>query len=105
MGPILQLMVTNQRMKKGMTVIKCHNLQMRKTSDIFWGMVNYLNKYSLRLGELGHNLRQLTKKNVPFILGPEHTEAFDGIKKETTCETKLKYYGPRKPLTLQTMQA
>ena len=40
-------------------------------------MVNYLNKYSLRLAELGDSLHELTKKNAHFLLGAEHTEAFD----------------------------
>ena len=29
----------------------------------------------------GDILRELTKKNAPFVWGPEHTEAFDVIKK------------------------
>ena len=47
-------------------------------------MVNYLIKYSARLAKLGDSLRELTKKNVPSIWGPEHTETFEAIKKEIT---------------------
>ena len=60
----------------------------------FLGMINYLNKYSPRLKELGDRVRELIKKNVPFIWGPEHTEACDAIEKEITTTPKLRYYDP-----------
>ena len=65
----------------------------------FLGMVNYLNNYSSRLEELSDSLRELTKKNGPFLLGPEYTEAFDNIK--ITSGPILKYYDPKTSLTLE----
>ena len=53
-------------------------------------MDSYLNKYSPTFAELGESLKELTKKNLPFIWGPEHTEAFDAIKKEITSAPILK---------------
>ena len=41
--------------------------KLSKTSSVSWGMDNYLNKYLPRLAQLGDSLRELTKKNVPFI--------------------------------------
>ena len=57
---------------------------MSKTSNVLWGMVIYLNKYSLTLAEIGGSLRQLTKRNAPFIWGPEYTETIEAINKEIT---------------------
>ena len=51
--------------------------------------------YSPRLAELGDSLRKLTKKNVTFIWGPEHTKIFDTIKKEITSIPTLKYFDPK----------
>ena len=39
---------------------------------------------------------------MPFIWGPEHTEAFNMLKREISTAPVLKYYDPHKPLTLQT---
>ena len=39
---------------------------------------------------------------MPFIWGPEHTEAFNMLKREISTAAVLKYYDPHKPLTLQT---
>ena len=68
----------------------------------FLSIVNYLNKYSPGLAELGGSLRDLTKKNVLFVWGQEHAEAFESIKKETTNAPILENYDLSKPSTLQT---
>ena len=52
-----------------------------KDLQCFLGMINYVNMYPPSLAELGDGLTELSRKNVPFILGPEHTEAFYAIKK------------------------
>ena len=39
---------------------------------------------------------------MPFIWGPEHTEAFNMLKREISTAPVMKYYDPHKPLTLQT---
>ena len=74
--------------------------QPTKVKDLhhFWCM-NYLIRYSPRLTELGDSNRELTK-TVLFIWGPEHTKAFDAIRKEITSASILRYDDPSKPLTL-----
>ena len=48
----------------------------------FLGTVNYLNKYSTRLAELGDSLRELLKRNTLFVRSPKQTGVFDTMKKE-----------------------
>ena len=57
------------------------------------------------LSQNGRNqkpLCQLTCKGIPFIWGPEHTEAFQLLKREISTAPILRYYDPRKPVVLQT---
>ena len=54
------------------------------------------------MAEISEPLRQLTCKGMPFIWGPEHTEAFNMLKREISTAPVLKYYDPHKPLMLQT---
>ena len=65
------------------------------------GMVNYLSRFTPRLSQLTAPLRDLCKKDSAFVWGPEHDRAFEEIKREIASTTTLKYYDPRKPLTLQ----
>ena len=41
-----------------------------------------LSKFSPRMAKISEPLHQLTCKDIPFILGPEHTEAFQLLKRE-----------------------
>ena len=65
-------------------------------------IVTYPNRYSPRLAEITAPLQDLTKHNVPFLWGPEHTEAFHTTKQEIQHVPLLTYYDPRKPTVLQT---
>ena len=40
--------------------------------------------------------------HAPYDRGPEHSQAFDGIKKEIVQTLILKYYDPKKVTVLQT---
>ena len=70
--PHSHLMATNQKMKKNVQAIN-KKAQTTNIKDLqcFLGMLNYLNKYTPRLAEHAYSLRDLTKKNVPFICEPE----------------------------------
>ena len=48
----------------------------------FLGMCNFLSKFSPRMAEISEPLHQLTCKGIPFIWRPEHTEAFQLLKRE-----------------------
>ena len=68
----------------------------------FLGMCNFLSKFSPRMAEISEPLCQLTCKGIPFIWGPEHTEAFQLLKREISTAPILRYYDPKKPVVLQT---
>ena len=48
----------------------------------FLGMVNYLSRYTPDLATTTAPLRDLTKKDIIFVWGPEHKKAFDNVKKK-----------------------
>ena len=45
-------------------------------------MINYLNRFSVKLADYTATLKELTKKHVHFRWEPHHQAAFDKIKKE-----------------------
>ena len=73
-----------------------------KELQSFLGMCNFLPKYSAQIAELSDDLQQLTCKGVHFNWGPEHTKAFNSIKKELILPPILSNYDPNKPPVLQT---
>ena len=48
----------------------------------FLEMCNFLSKFFPRMVEISEPLCQVTCKGIPFIWGPEHTEAFQLLKRE-----------------------
>ena len=83
--------VTEMTMPTSVTELQC-----------FLGMCNFLSKFSSRMVEISEPLHQLTCKGIPFIWGPEHTEAFQLLKREISTAPILRYYDPKKPVVLQT---
>ena len=69
----------------------------------FLEMCNYLSKFSPRMAEISELLHQLTCKSIPFIWGPEHTEAFLQLKRETSTAPILQYYDPKSLLSYKQM--
>ena len=57
---------------------------------------------SPRITEPAEPLCDLTKEHAPYVWGPEHSQAFDDIKKEIIEVSILKYYYPKKATVLQT---
>ena len=66
-------------------------------------MVNYLNRFSVKLAEYTAPLRELTKKCVHFRWKPYHQAALDRIKKELSSPRVISYYdsNPATPTILQ----
>ena len=95
------LMVTKQPRKRRQPLQRCPGQQMWKSYKASWEC-NFLSKFSPRLADLSNDLHQLTCKGVPYNLGPEHTKAFNALKKELTSAPVLQYYDPKKPLVPQT---
>ena len=67
------------------------------------GMVNYLNRFSVKLAEYTAPLRELTKKHVHFRWEPHHQAALNRIKKELSSPRVKSYYDPN-PATPTTLQ-
>ena len=56
------------------------------------GMLNYLNRFSVKLAEYTAPLRELTKKRVHFRWEPHHQAALDRIKKELSSPRIISFY-------------
>ncbi|CAB4037557.1 Hypothetical predicted protein [Paramuricea clavata] len=64
-------------------------------------MVNYLNRFSPILSQISLLLRQMTKKDVPFMWQPEQQQAFQELKEVVTEAPVLSYYNPEKENLIQ----
>ena len=77
---------TPQGCKPSDTKVKALSEMLKPTTlkdlQTLLGMVQYLNKFSLRIVEIAEPLRDLTKKHAPYALGPEHNHTFNSIKKD-----------------------
>ena len=73
-----------------------------KDLQTFLGMIQYLSKFSPRITDLAEPLCDLTQKQTPYVLGPEHRQAFDDLKKEIVQAPIPKYYDPKKSTVLKT---
>ena len=69
---------------------------------IFLGMIGYLYKFILWYAVLTAPLRRLAGNDVPFSWGPEEDAAFQNLKDSITCDDKMTYFDPRKPLIVRT---
>lgn len=58
------------------------------------GMINYLNRFSVKLAELTAPMRELTKKNAHFKWKPHHQEALENIKQELCSAQLISYFDP-----------
>jgi len=67
----------------------------------FLGMINYLNRFSPILAQVSEPVRQLMKKDVPFMWQPEHQRAFQNLKQAITEVPVLAYYDPEKENLIQ----
>ena len=58
------------------------------------GMLNYLNRYSVKLADLTSPLRELTKKGTHFSWEHHHQEALEKVKQELCSTFTVSYYDP-----------
>ena len=67
------------------------------------GMINYLNRFSVKDADYTATLRELTKKHGHFRWKPHHQAALDKIKKELSSSRIISYYDPNPatPIILQ----
>jgi len=67
-------------------------------------MANYLNRFSHIIEiieQASEPLRQLMKKDTPFVWQPEHLRAFHNVKRIITEVPVLVYYDPEKDNVIQ----
>lgn len=74
----------------------------RKDLQSFLGLVNYLTRYSGRLASITAPLRELMKKDIAYVWGPEHDNAFHQVKKEITSMGVLRFFDPKVETVIQT---
>ena len=68
--------------------------QNAKELQTLLGMVNYLNRFSVKLAEMTAPLRELLKKNIHFQWEAHHQAALERIKKELYTSQVISYYDP-----------
>lgn len=66
----------------------------------FLGMINYYRNFIRNASAILSPLHNLLHKNVQWLWGPEHDQAFESIKKELASETTLAHYNPDAQLIL-----
>ena len=96
---------TSQGLKPDDKKVKCI-VDMQPPQNLtelqsFMGMINYLNRFSPVISQISDSLRQLMKKEVPFVWQPEHQKAFQELKQAITEAPVLAYYDPNKENVIQ----
>ncbi|KAK3735267.1 hypothetical protein QZH41_001046 [Actinostola sp. cb2023] len=72
-----------------------------KELQSFMGMVNYLNRFSPIIAQISEPIRNLMKKETPFIWQTEHQRAFQEIKQAIVKAPILAYYNKDKDNVIQ----
>ncbi|CAB4012215.1 Hypothetical predicted protein [Paramuricea clavata] len=88
--------------KKVSAILGMKQPEDAKSLQSFLGLVSYLTRYSGRLATLSSPLRDLTKKDVAYSWGPEHTRAFDEVNKEVSSLGVFRNFDPDAETTIQT---
>ena len=96
---------TSQGLKPDDKKVKCM-VDMQPPQNLtelqsFMGMINYLNQFSAVMSQISDPLRQLMKKEVPFVWQPEHQKAFQELKQVITEAPVLAYYDQNKENVIQ----
>ena len=60
----------------------------------FLGLITYVSVYIPNLADKAAILRDLLKKNVPYLWQDDHQAAFEALKNSITTEACLQYYNP-----------
>ena len=73
-----------------------------ETMRSFFGMINYLNRFSPCLAESSNPLREICKQKMEFKLTRACKVAFQNYKEEISKNIMLPYYNPKASMILQT---
>ncbi|XP_038046793.1 uncharacterized protein K02A2.6-like [Patiria miniata] len=81
-----------------------HNLptpQDKEDLQKFLGLITYVSAYIPNLADKAAILRDLLKKNIPFVWQEDHQAAFEALKLSITADACLQYYNPEMPTVLE----
>ena len=67
----------------------------------FIGMAIFLSNHVANFSARTATLRDLLKKEVPFIWEADHQQAYQKVKNLIAAQTKLQYYDPASPADLE----
>jgi hypothetical protein len=73
-----------------------------RSSRAFVGFVAYYRRFIPNFSKLASPITDLTKKNVPFVWGPDQQNAFETLRDLLITAPILAHYNPRLPTTIQT---
>ena len=68
----------------------------------FFGLINHLGQFSTEISEVAEPLRPLLRKNSAFIWSPNHTTAFEAVKRALSTPPVLQPFDPQLPTELHT---
>ena len=68
----------------------------------FIRLVNYLNRFSPHLAELGEPLKEICRQDAEFVLNESVCVAFSRTKEEISKNVTLPYFNPKSATTMQT---
>lgn len=72
-----------------------------KEVHTFLGMITYLQKFTPGLAEITTPLRELIKKGIEFVWGPEQQKSFEAVRSMISNAPVLRYFDPSQQLVLQ----
>lgn len=93
-------MSTNPEKIKAIQDFPCP--QSLRESRSFIGLVSYYRRFVKGFSSIAAPITSLTKKNQPFVWGPDQDKAFDTLKTHLVSAPTLAHYNPTYPTILQT---
>lgn len=82
------------------SIVNFETPQNKDNLHQFLGMLTYVGKFIPNLSEETNCLRELLKKDVPFIWTPNHEEAFQRLKGMLVVAPVLKFFDPKKDIVV-----
>ena len=75
--------------------------QTKEDLQKFLGIMTYIASFIPNFSDKSQPLRDLLKKDTPFVLHEDHINCFNELKAFLSSEACLAYYDPKKPVTLE----
>ena len=75
--------------------------QTKEDLQKFLGIMTYIASFIPNFSDKSQPIRDLPKKDTPFVLHEDHINCFNELKAILSSEACLAYYYPKKPVTLE----